>query len=132
MRLRIPLTGTLREDGSGDPDDPVRVIGVDLGDIGWKALSFDFENGFVEVEADIPKRQRHRLSDGRILLSHEISEAELQSIAESAEETEKQYQERSALLLNNAKAILDGDIDALYIATGSAKLKNLKAKGLMQ
>jgi hypothetical protein len=55
MRLTIPLTGTAIKnlDGSwsGHPQDHVRVIELDLGDISWKTVSIDWDKGLMEVEA---------------------------------------------------------------------------------
>jgi len=51
MKFLVPLTGTLLTYGpTGDPDDPVRVIDLDLGDVEWHAVGFDLENGLVEIE----------------------------------------------------------------------------------
>ncbi len=96
MRLVIPLTGTLRADGSGDPDDPVRIIPVSLGDLAWRAVSFDFEAGTVEVEAEVPQHNgEERLA----------------------------YEARSASVLSDAQAALEHTADELYALTGAARLK---------
>ncbi|MBA7583585.1 hypothetical protein ES708_25531 [subsurface metagenome] len=99
MRLLIPLTGRVVAFSplSGDPDDPIKVINVDLGDISWQAVSFDLENGVVEVEADVP---RH------------------------LDEDDASYLPRKARVLENARSILKGHTrDELYAMGKSSRLK---------
>jgi hypothetical protein len=54
MRLKIPLTGTVVKDADGtwggDPNDPVRIIELDLGNVAWKAVNFDLDKALVEIE----------------------------------------------------------------------------------
>jgi len=53
MRLLVPLTGTLLTYGpTGEPEDPVRMIDLDLGDVEWHAVGFDLENDLMEIEAN--------------------------------------------------------------------------------
>ncbi len=97
MRLTIPLTGRLKADGSGNPADPVRIIPLDLGDVAWQAIAFDFDAGTVEVEADVPQRP-----------------GELPAI----------YEVRKEAVLQAAQALLnDKTVDELHTLSGSPKLK---------
>ncbi len=61
MRMKVPITGTVTNfnidtaklDGigiSGDPNDPVRLIDLDLGNVSWKLISIDTENDEAEIE----------------------------------------------------------------------------------
>lgn len=61
MRLRVPITGTVisydpalaKLDGigiSGDPNDPVRLVPVNLGNVSWRLVSIDLDNEVAEIE----------------------------------------------------------------------------------
>lgn len=62
MRLKIPLTGTISKyhpelakyggsSGiSGDLNDPVRPVPVNLGNVSWKLVSIDLETDTAEIE----------------------------------------------------------------------------------
>lgn len=106
MRLRIPLTGHLIADGKGDLEDPVRAINLNLGNLRWSAVSYDFDAGIMEVEAEVRK---------------------------DPDESEEQYQRRRQLILDNAKHLLESHtIDELYQMSGSARLKkNMKSRGIV-
>ena len=54
MKLLMPLTGTLvtLNPISGDPDDPVRPIGIDLGNVSWTILEVDLENEVMLIEGE--------------------------------------------------------------------------------
>ncbi len=99
MRLLIPLTGKVvtLNPLSGDLADPIRVIDVDMGDISWEAVSYDLENGVVEVEADVP---RHPNEDN----AH--------------------YETRRVAVLENARSILHSHIrDELYTMSKCSRIK---------
>ncbi len=57
MLAIVPISGTLLANGSGDPDDPVRV---DLGDAeigasyGYKVLAYNYDDGtaVIQLRAD--------------------------------------------------------------------------------
>lgn len=51
--MKIPVTGTvkgIRPFTKGDPDDPIRLIDIDLGNVSWKLISLDLENEEMEIE----------------------------------------------------------------------------------
>lgn len=52
MRIAIPITGTvLCEDPlTGDPDDPIRPIGLDLGHVSWVLEDVDLEDEVAVIE----------------------------------------------------------------------------------
>lgn len=58
MRLTIPLTGTVLVEGSvwgggglsGDPNDPIRPIDLDLGNVSWVMADVDLENEVMMIE----------------------------------------------------------------------------------
>ena len=58
MRLTIPLTGTVLVEGSvfgngnlsGDPNDPIRPIDLDLGNVSWKMVDVDLDNAVMTIE----------------------------------------------------------------------------------
>lgn len=111
MRVKIPLTGTLtsEEPYIGDEADPVRVIPLDLGDVAWRAVAFDWEAGLVEVELEVPRHV------GRIDPETELP---------IPEETEAAHKARRDQALARVKTILvDKNVDELYELTGAARLK---------
>ncbi len=58
MRLTIPLTGTVLVEGSvhgdgllkGDPDDPIRPVDLNLGNVSWRAVDVDLDAGVMIIE----------------------------------------------------------------------------------
>lgn len=60
MRLTIPLTGTVIAEGSvwgegklsGDPNDPIRPIDIDLGNVSWVMVDVDLENEVMVIEVE--------------------------------------------------------------------------------
>lgn len=58
MRLTIPLTGTVLVEGSihgdgkltGDKNDPIRPIDIDLGNVSWKLVDIDLDNEEMVIE----------------------------------------------------------------------------------
>ena len=52
MRLTLPLTGTVIEENplGGDPNDPVRPIDIDLGNVSWVMENIDLENEVMVIE----------------------------------------------------------------------------------
>lgn len=58
MRLTIPLTGTVLVEGSvwgegklsGDPNDPIRPIDLNLGNVSWTMVDVDLENNEMVIE----------------------------------------------------------------------------------
>ena len=52
MRILVPITGTVINDNPvvGDPDDPIRLINVNLGNVSWKLVRLDLGNDMAEIE----------------------------------------------------------------------------------
>lgn len=58
MRLTIPLTGIVLREGSvwgkgelsGDPNNPIRPIDIDLGNVSWVMVDVDLENEVMIIE----------------------------------------------------------------------------------
>ena len=61
MRIRVPVTGKVLDydpvgaqmDGIGivgDPNDPVRLIDINLGNVSWRLVTIDLENDLAEIE----------------------------------------------------------------------------------
>ena len=64
MRLTIPITGTVAQEGKfsksakvnekdqliGDPLDSIRPIGIDLGPVSWSVISVDIEKEQMTIE----------------------------------------------------------------------------------
>lgn len=51
--MKIPITGTVKAVDphiSGDPDDPIRIIDIDLGRVRWNLVKLDLENEEMEIE----------------------------------------------------------------------------------
>lgn len=76
MRLKIPMTGEVIDfdpgcykiDGigiSGNPDDPVRVVNLNLGGVSWRLVSIDLENDLMEIEVEAPQEASIPLLDSK-------------------------------------------------------------------
>lgn len=74
MRLKVPIIGRVLEydpvaakiDGIGvvgDPDDPVKLININLGNISWRLVTIDLENDLAEIEVS-PGEDISLLRDG--------------------------------------------------------------------
>jgi len=129
MRLTIPLTGTILEyhpellqyggsSGiSGDPNDPVRPVTIDLGNVSWKLVSIDLETETMEIE---------------VTPSDNVSELDLDTEGKQKVDTEGKplYKTRPATgveklgFLDNAKNLIEGHTkDELYQISKCPKLK---------
>lgn len=60
-KLKVPITGTITDFDAnlyksdnigikGDPNDPVRLIDIDLGNVSWRLVSIDLVNEEAEIE----------------------------------------------------------------------------------
>lgn len=127
MRLKIPMTGTVTDfdpecyklDGigvSGDNNDPVRVVNLNLGDIAWHLVGIDLENNLMEVEAEAAEQISDPVLDaeGKPVLNTDGSPK-----FSSRPTTPKEKQQ----LLDNAKHILESKTtDEIYSLTGDKRL----------
>lgn len=111
MRIKIPLTGTLvtEDPDTGDPEDPVRVINLDLGDVAWQAVAFDWDAGLVEVELEVPRHTgRHDPDTGKAF----------------PDEPPAKHATRRAAALSRVKSLLlDHTVDELYGMAGDPRLR---------
>jgi len=58
MRMKIPITGTVIAETpvAGDPDDPIRVVNIDLGNVSWKLVRLDLDAELMEIEVTPSER----------------------------------------------------------------------------
>lgn len=119
MRLILPLTGTVIREGSvfgdgllgGDPDDPIRPVDIDLGNVSWVMVNVDLEKGEMEIE---------------VTPALEVIEptGEIDGEGNPVYETRKTTQAEKADLLQYAKDLVEGQTkDELYVMSKCAKLK---------
>jgi len=54
MRLAIPLTGTILTENplSGDPNDPIRPVDIDLGNVSWRMLELNLDDEVMVIEVE--------------------------------------------------------------------------------
>jgi len=126
MRLKIPMTGTVtgfdpecyKLDGigvSGDPNDPVRVVNLDLG-IAWHLVSIDLETDLMEVEVEAPEKVDVPVLDakGKTILD---KDGQIQHYSRLTTLAEKQQ------ILDNAQHILESKTtDEVYALTRDKRL----------
>ena len=132
MRLTIPLTGTvvLNPDRKTWQSGSDVGVAVDIGDIPWHAVSFDWENGTVEVETDDPpKRNLIQLPEKVARYEKDLTEREVKDmqagkvVAQMIPETEVQYNTRKAAVLASAQSLLSKPKEQLYALSKSPPLK---------
>ena len=107
MRLAIPLTGTVLVDGSvhgagdltGDPNDIIRPIDIDLGNVSWTMVDIDL---------------------GAEVMIIEVKPGET---VEDAGETRSATPKEKTGFLQHAQGVMNHTRDELYALTGNARLK---------
>lgn len=113
IRLEIPLTGTVlaEEPLSGDPNDPVRPVNIDLGNVSWTKIGIDLKKEIMIIEVkpgEIISFPTGELND----------EGDPKCISRLATEAEKSG------FLQHAKELIEGySKDELYQISGCPKLK---------
>ena len=126
MRLKIPMTGTVTDFGpecykldgigiSGDNNDPVRPVGVNLGGVSWRLVSIDLETDLMEVEAEAPEKIDVPMLDieGKPVLE----DGKPKFLNRPTTPAEK------GQILANAQHILESHtVDELYALTGDKRL----------
>jgi len=140
MRLTIPLTGTAikAKDGVGAVDgsyfggavnNPIRPA-VNIGDMAWRAISFDLDAGTMEIECEPPpKRDLVKLKGKPARYEWELSEKETKDIQdgkvipEIIAESESQYKVRADKIVADAQVLLSRPLDEIYEMAGKPKLK---------
>ena len=116
MRMRIPITGTVKEVTpyiSGDNDDPIRIININLGDVSCELVHLDLENEEMEIEVTpnpITKYDTGEVDgEGRPIFAHR-----------SATEEEEGNRREGALNLSLSRM----SKQALYALSKSPRLVN--------
>jgi hypothetical protein len=112
MRLTIPLTGTVL-DGSltGDPNDPIRPIDIDLGNVSWQMVDVDLENEVMVIE--VTPAEEFSEDTGE-------KDGEGNPIYRTREATEG---EKIGFLQNAYRLIMEHSKDELYTMSGNHRLK---------
>lgn len=119
MRLEIPLTGTVKVEGSvwgdgklkGDDKDPIRSLDIDLGNVSWTMIDIDLENEVMVIE--VSPAEEISEDTGEI-------DGEGKPIYQSREATE---QEKIGFL-QHAKDLIEGHTkDELYAMSKCPRLK---------
>ena len=118
MILKIPLTGTLLtyEPPSGDPDDPVRAIDLDLGNVKWHLVDLDLENDLAVIDVEPAE---HITEDTGEKDEHGKPIRRLREATEG---------ERKAFLSHAYNLVAGKTKDELYNKSGSPKLKKPKGQ----
>lgn len=109
MRLTIPLTGTVLVEGSvygagdltGDPNDPIRPVGLNLGNVSWVMVDVDLEKEVMVIEVEPGEY---------------VSESESKSRKATAEEKAASLRAAQAIVMGHTK-------EELYAMSGSSRLK---------
>ena len=121
MRLTVPITGTVLVEGSvhgegkltGDPNDPIRPISIDLGNVNWKMVDVDLDNEVMVIEVkacDIVSEPTGGIdADGNPTYTQRPATEE----------------EKVAFLQHAQDLVLCYSKDELYQISGSARLKIL-------
>lgn len=122
MKIKIPLTGKVTEyhpelDGtcpssgvSGDLNDPVKPVPIDLGNVSWKLVNIDLENDLAEIEVE---------SSDRISLLTGKLDGEGNPIYETRQATEQEKQG----FLDYAKNLVESHTkDELYSMSKAKRL----------
>ena len=118
MRMKIPITGTVKAINgshvSGDQDDPIRIIDVDLGNVRWVFVSLDIENEEMEIEVT-----------PATVVEYDIGGLDFEGNPKRASRPTTS-EERIALLENAKDFSLDRMTkDDLYTLSKSPRLKNI-------
>lgn len=118
MRLSVPLTGTVLVEGAvhgsgdlvGDPNDPIRPILLDLGEVSWTMIDVDLDNGLMIIEVTANNKTADETSDpvgdGRYIKTRPTTAAE----------KIKCLQDCQAAVMGHTK-------EELYAMTGESPLK---------
>jgi len=119
MKLTIPLTGTVLVEGSvwgdgklsGDPDDPVRPVDIDLGNVSWVMVDIDLENEVMVIE--VKPAEKISEDTGQV-------DGEGNPIYKSRPTSE---QEKAGFLQHAQDLVNNHTKDELYQMSGRSRLK---------
>ena len=105
MILEVPITGEVssidNERISGNPDNPIRLIDIDLGNVSWRLLSLDLNRAVATID---------------VTSSSRIYDAQLEETRAAT------AQEKNATLDNARRIIEEHSIDELYEISKSPRL----------
>ncbi len=112
MKLIIPITGRVLTENplSGDPNEPIRPIDIDLGNVSWQMVDVDLDNEVMVIE---------------VSPAEGVAEdtGQLDGEGNPIYQTRPATQEEKAALLKNARQLIEGHTkDELYAMTGSKRL----------
>ena len=128
MMLVIPLTGTLLVINplAGDPNDPVRPVDLDLGNVSWQMVSVDLENEVmvVDVSPGATISEPELNPDGSPKVGPESGKAVYKTRLTTDEEKQGFLDHAQELTMNHTK-------DELYTMSGCSRLRGpLKRDGV--
>lgn len=127
MRILVPITGTALtlDPISGDPDDPIRLIDIDLGNVSWKLIRLDLDNDMAEIE--ITPGDKVSFPTGEFgMFGTSEKDAKGKPIYEELEiyETRQATEAEKQSLLDYARNLVEGHTkDELYQMSGCSRLK---------
>lgn len=118
MKLTLPLTGTVlvesltpgANDFAGDPNDPVRPVDIDLGNVSWQMVSINIENEVMVIE--VQPSEKIAEPTGEV-------DAKDKPIYRAKETTEQEKAE----FLQYAQGLVNHSKDELYTMSKCPKLK---------
>jgi len=118
MRLTLPLTGTVLVEGSlsdgsltGDPNDPICPISIDLGNVSWEMVDIDLENEVMVIEVEPAE-------------GVDEDTGQVNTEGEHIYKTRKATEEERIGFLQNAQGLIETHTrDELYQMTGCSRLK---------
>ena len=119
MKLTIPLTGTVLVEGSvwgsgdltGDDNDPIRPVDINLGNVSWTMVDVDLDNEVMVIEVS-PAEVVEEPTGKR--------DAEGNPIYRSRPATDE---EKRGFLRHAQELVMSHTRDELYAMSGCHKLK---------
>jgi len=116
MRLRVPITGTVLSTAplTGDNDDPIRPVPIDLGHVSWELVDVDLEEEVMTIE---------------VQPATEVSEetGEIDDGGNPVTRLRPATAEEKEGFLQYARDVVEGHTrEELYVISGSPKLKRAK------
>ncbi len=116
MRMKIPITGTVKgvePHISGDLNDPISMISLDLGDVSWTLINLDLDA--EEMEIEVTPSPSTDYDTGQV-------DGEGKPIFAQRPATEEEKHNRREAALNLSLSRMSKQ--ALYALSGSPRLKN--------
>ena len=118
MRLTIPLTGTVLVEGdvhgagdlTGDPNDIIRPIDIDLGNVSWTMVGIDLDAEVMIIE--VTPAQEVEEDTGRV-----------DDKGNPVHQRRPATKQEKTGFLQHAQGAMNHTKDELYAQTGNARLK---------